>query len=316
MFNPQLPDFAESGHTLYDQTKSTTFKKLDGATFKISYGDSSQAQGTVGTDTVNIGGAVVPNQAIELPTDVTDGFIKDANSDGLLGLGFSSINTVQPNRQRTFFDNIQSSLDQPLFTANLRHSSVGAYEFGKIDASQFQGPLTFAPVDNSRGFWEFESNSFAVGDGKIQKNTNASPAIADTGTSLNLVDDVVLKAYWDQVPGAVRDKTLKAIVFPCDAQLPDFHVALGPNYMAKIPGALMNFSHAQGLPGCKFHPFSKIPPPLHDLSTNGWVHTACFGGMQSNQGQRIQIYGDIMFKSQFVVFHGGETAIGFAPHSV
>ena len=203
-------------------------------------------------DTVNIGGAEVTNQAIELATDVTEGFIKDANSDGLLGLGFSSINSVQPKRQQTFFDNIQASLEQPLFTANLRHSSVGTYEFGKIDASQFQGPLTFTPVDSSRGFWEFESSSFAVGDGKIQNNSDSSPEIADTGTSLNLVDDVVLKAYWSQVPGAVVDKTLKAIVFPCDSDLPDFHVALGTNYIAKIPGPLMNFSHAQGLPNCKF----------------------------------------------------------------
>lgn len=314
VFNPLLPDFAESGHSLYDPTKSTTFKPLPEAIFKISYGDSSQARGTVGTDTVNIGGAVVLNQAIELATDVTDGFIRDANSDGLLGLGFSSINTVQPKQQRTFFDNIQSSLELPLFTANLRHHSVGAYEFGKIDASQFQGPLTFTPVDNSRGFWEFESSSFAIGDGEIHKNENASPAIADTGTSLNLVDDFVLKAYWDQVPGAVHDRTLQAMVFPCDANLPDFHVALGPNYMAKIPGPLMNFSRAQGLPGSKLVPFQNAT--LFNWDPNHWVYLACFGGMQSNRGQRIQIYGDVMFKSQFVVFHGGERTIGFAPHAI
>ena len=251
MFNPQLPDFAESGHSLYDPTKSATFKPIDGATFKISYGDNSQALGTVGVDTVNIGGAEVANQAIELATAVTRGFIQDANSDGLLGLGFSSINTVQPKKQRTFFDNIQSSLAEPVFTANLRHHTVGAYEFGKIDASKFQGSLSFAPVDSSRGFWEFESKSFAVGDGQTQTNTGASPAIADTGTSLMLVDDAVVKAYWSQVKGAQKDKTLQAIVFPCDAQLPDFHVALGPDYMAKIPGPLMNFSRAKGLPGCK-----------------------------------------------------------------
>lgn len=251
VFNPQLPDFAESGHSLYDPTKSATFKPLDGATFKISYGDSSQAIGTVGTDTVNIGGAQVANQAIELATAVTKGFIQDASSDGLLGLGFSTINTVKPEKQRTFFDNIQSSLAEPVFTANLRHATVGSYEFGKIDASKFQGSLSFTPVDSSRGFWQFESKSFAVGDGQTQTNAAASPAIADTGTSLMLVDDAVVQAYWSQVDGANKDKTLQAIVFPCDAQLPDFHVALGSDYMAKIPGPLMNFSPAQGLPGCK-----------------------------------------------------------------
>lgn len=198
-----------------------------------------------------MGGAQVANQAIELATAVTKGFIQDAKSDGLLGLGFSTINTVKPEKQRTFFDNIQSSLAEPVFTANLRHATVGSYEFGKIDASKFQGSLSFTPVDSSRGFWQFESKSFAVGDGQTQTNAAASPAIADTGTSLMLVDDAVVQAYWSQVDGANKDKTLQAIVFPCDAQLPDFHVALGSEYMAKIPGPLMNFSPAQGLPGCK-----------------------------------------------------------------
>ena len=143
------------------------------------------------------------------------------------------------------------SLEQPLFTVNLRHATVGSYEFGRIDASQFQGSLSFAPIDNSRGFWEFESKSFAVGDGKVEANDNASPAIADTGTSLMLVDDAVVQAYWSKVEGANLDSKLQAVVFPCDAQLPDFHVAIGSDYMATIPGPLMNFSHAQGLPGCK-----------------------------------------------------------------
>lgn len=250
VFNSQLPDSAEIGHRLYDPTKSTTFKPLSGATFKISYGDSSSATGNVGTDTVNIGGAVVTNQAVELATDVSESFSQDVKSDGLLGLGFSSINTVKPQKQKTFFDNIMPTLEQPLFTANLRHATVGSYEFGRIDASQFQGPLSFTPIDNSRGFWEFGSKSFAVGDGEVQTNDEASPAIADTGTSLMLVDDTVVQAYWSKVEGANLDKKLQAVVFPCDSQLPDFHVAIGLNYMATIPGPLMSFSHAQGLPGC------------------------------------------------------------------
>lgn len=250
VFNSQLPDSDEIGHRLYDPTKSKTFKPLSGATFKISYGDSSSATGNVGTDTVNIGGAVVTNQAVELATDVSESFSQDVKSDGLLGLGFSSINTVKPQKQKTFFDNIMPSLEQPLFTANLRHATVGSYEFGRIDASQFQGSLSFTPIDNSRGFWEFGSKSFAVGDGRVQTNEEASPAIADTGTSLMLVDDKVVQAYWSQVEGANLDKKLQAVVFPCNSQLPDFHVAIGSNYMATIPGPLMSFSHAQGLPGC------------------------------------------------------------------
>lgn len=255
VFNTQLSPSSTSGQALFDPLKSKTFKLLEGASFEITYGDKSRAAGIVGLDTVNVGGAVVNNQAIELATEVTDSFVEDASLDGLLGLAFSSLNTVKPEQQRTFFDNVKASLVEPLFTVNLRHAEVGAYEFGRIDPSKFQGSLTFTPVDSSRGHWEFQSTSFAIGDGEVQRNSKASPAIADTGTSLMLVDNEVVEAYWAQVEGARFDQRLQAFIFPCRADLPDFHVALGNDYMGTVPGELMNFAVAAGPPGSKF----KIP---------------------------------------------------------
>ncbi|KAL9046630.1 MAG: hypothetical protein Q9214_000582 [Letrouitia sp. 1 TL-2023] len=295
VFNTQLERSETLGHTPFDPSKSTTFRTLNGASFSISYGDSSKAQGTVGFDTVDIGGAKVEQQAIELATDVTDSFIQDVDSDGLVGLGFSSINTVKPTAQKTFFDNIQPSLAAPVFTANLRHATVGAYEFGRIDPTQFHGDIHYTPVDPSQGFWQLASPRYAVGHGAVQRNENASPAIADTGTSLMLVDDAVVRAYWSQVRGAQMDQQAGGsggggVTFPCDAELPDFHVALGgeeEGYMATIPGELMSFQR---------------------LGAN-----VCFGGLQSNLGQPLQIYGDVLFKAQFVVFDGGRKRIGFAP---
>ena len=266
VFNTQLPPSSTAGQTLFDPSKSPTFKLLEGASFEISYGDKSKASGIVGTDVVNIGGAKVNNQAVELALDITDSFVDDANSDGLLGLGFSSINTVKPEQQKTFFDNIKESLVEPLFTVNLRHAEVGAYEFGRIDPSKFQGSLTFTPVDSSRGFWEIQSSSFAVGNGEVQTNSKASPAIADTGTSLMLVDDEVAEAYWRQIDGSRFDDDLQAFVFPCDTDLPDFHIALGTDYMGTIPGELMNFSQAGGPLGSKLAHFSS--PLLCPCSTD------------------------------------------------
>ena len=207
---------------------------------------------------------------------------------------------------------------EPFSITSSRHAEVGAYEFGRIDKSKFKGDLAYTPVDSSHGFWEFASSSFAVGDGPVQTNRAGSPAIADTGTSLMLVDDNVAEAYWSQVQGSGVDPTLKGFVFPCNAPLPDFHVALGEKYMATIPGDLKKFSAARGLPGSEF-PF--LPPRraakrrVFETSELTSFPLGCFGGLQSNNGQNLQIYGDVMFKSQFVVFDGGNTAIGFAPHS-
>ncbi|KAI4277202.1 MAG: hypothetical protein L6R38_005484 [Xanthoria sp. 2 TBL-2021] len=290
VFSTSLPAEQQAlGQSIFDPAKSRTFKPLQGASWKITYGDKSFARGTVGIDTVDIGGAKVEGQAIELATTVADSFLEDTKADGLVGLGFGSLNTVKPQKQKTFFENVMPSLDKPVFTANLRHHELGSYEFGKIDESQFEGPITYTPIDASDGFWQIESKSFAIGNGETQTNPNATPAIIDSGTTLILADDDVVKAYWSQVEGAEVNED--GVTFPCNTQLPDFHIALGPTYMATVPGDLMNYMRV----------------------SNG-ARGVCFGGLQSNSGGSKQIYGDVLFKSQFVVFDGGNKTLGFAPH--
>jgi hypothetical protein len=93
MFSTDLDPAAVGQHAAFDASKSTTFKKTEGAQWKISYGDGSGAAGTVGTDTVNIGGVVVENQTVELANQVSQSFVDDTNTDGLVGLAFSNLNT-------------------------------------------------------------------------------------------------------------------------------------------------------------------------------------------------------------------------------
>lgn len=245
VFNSMLPSADTHGHTLYNPTKSSTYRPSKGQTYSISYGDGSKSAGVVGTDTVNIGGASVTSQAVELPTSVSGTFVTDTSSNGLVGLAMSNLNTVQPTRQKTFFENVSGSLAQPVFTANLKHATAGYYEFGQIDSTMFTGNLAYTPIDNG-GFWQFPSNSFSVGNGQVQQNTEGNPAIADTGTSLLLVDDSVMQGYYSQVSGASYDQAQQGVTFPCDAALPDLTIALGANYMGTIPGSLMTFAQVGG----------------------------------------------------------------------
>ena len=307
MFSTDLPAQAIGGHSAFDASKSTTFKKINGAQFSISYGDGSGAAGTVGTDVVTIGGVTVQNQAVELANAVSRSFVQDTNTDGLVGLAFSTLNTgiytkkyftrrmltnqivndgTKKTPQKTFFDNVMADLDLPVFTADLDPDGTGVYEFGKIDQTKFTGEMAWIPVNASSGFWQFDSASFAI-DGVKQTNRAGSKAIADTGTSLLLVDQNVADAYYAKVRGAQNNAQVGGFIYPCDAKLPDISVAIGADYMATIPGSQITFA------------------------TVDQANTTCFGGVQGNGGAGLQIYGDTMFKAQFVAFNGGNQSLGF-----
>lgn len=177
VFSTSLNQATIGQHAAFNPGQSTSFKASQGATWQISYGDGSGAAGTVGTDVVNIGGATVTGQAVELATAVSQSFVQDTATDGLVGLAFSNLNTVKPQQQKTFFENLLPTLQEPVFTADLRNDASGSYEFGRIDQTKFQGQMTFAPVDAASGFWKVDSKFFTIG-GKRVENPQANAAIA------------------------------------------------------------------------------------------------------------------------------------------
>ena len=273
-----------SGHDYY---KTDSSKLKSGYSWRISYGDGSGASGKVYADKVTVAGVTATSQAVEAATSVSAQFAQDQNTDGLLGLAFSSINTVSPTPQKTFFDTVKSSLAKQLFAVNLKYHAAGTYDFGFIDSTKYTGAITYVPVDNSQGFWGFSATGYKVGSSAAVRGE--IDGIVDTGTTLIYVDDSIVDDYYSNVDGAENDSNQGGYVFPCSATLPSFSITVG-GVAQTVPGRFINYS------------------PVSSGSST------CFGGIQSNSGVGFNIFGDIFLKSKYVIHDvsTGSPRLGFA----
>ncbi|MCJ1430140.1 Type I transmembrane sorting receptor [Sticta canariensis] len=279
VYSTELSSSDTAGHQIYNPSLSSTAQRLDGYTWKIIYGDKSGASGDVYRDTVSVGGTTVEGQAVEVASEISAEFQRDVDNDGLFGLSFSRNNRVKPIKQKTFFENAKSTLSAPLFTADLKKGAPGTYSFGFIDNTKYTGEIAYVPVDDSKGFWEFTADGFAVDSGKFR--STSIDAIADTGTTLLYLPDSVVDAYYGYVSAASYDRRQGGYTFPCGTKLPSITLAIG-SYSAVVPGSFLEYAPVEE--GAK----------------------TCFGGIQSDTGIGFSIFGDIFLKSQFVVFDGSD----------
>lgn len=288
---PSVTLSQHKGHTVFDPSKSSSFKKKDGSTWRISYGDGSSAAGIVGNDDVNLGGVVVKDQAIELADNMSDQFASGAG-DGLLGLAFSSINTVKPDAVATPVENMITQSDIPktsaLFTAKLGSwrdanepdKGESFYTFGYIDQDTVKDSgeeIYYTPIDKSQGFWLFDSASATVNGKSITRSGNK--AIADTGTTLALVDDETCQAIYDAIEGAVYDQDSQGYIYPSDTPadgLPVVSFAVGDKHFV-VQKEDFGFAQAK----------------------SGYV----YGGIQSRGSMTMDILGDTFLKAIYAVRH-------------
>ncbi|PYH88480.1 acid protease [Aspergillus ellipticus CBS 707.79] len=297
VWSTKLPSatLSESGsHAVFNSSKSSTFKTAEGESWQISYGDGSSASGSVGTDDVNIGGLVVKNQAVELAEQMSSTFVEGAG-DGLLGLAFGNINTVQPKSVKTPVENMILQDDIPksaeLFTAKLDTwrdtDEESFYTFGYIDqdlVTTAGEEVYYTPVDNSEGFWLFNSTSATVNGKTITRSGNT--AIADTGTTLALVDDETCQAIYDAIEGAYYDEEMQGYVYPSDTaedSLPVVSFAVGDKQFA-VQKEDLAFTEAK----------------------TGYI----YGGIQSRGSMTMDILGDTFLKSIYAVFDVGNLRFG------
>ncbi|KAJ4359527.1 uncharacterized protein N0V89_000082 [Didymosphaeria variabile] len=294
VWSTELPKSILSGanknnqQVAFDATKSSTFKKLSGETWKISYGDSSSASGDVGTDTVDLGGLKVEGQAVELAKELSQQFAQ-GNGSGLLGLAFSSINTVSPTQQKTVFTAYLGSWRD----TDEADKGQSFYTFGFIDqdtltaADATESSINYADVDSSQGFWQIASASATINGKKVSRTSNTS--IMDTGTTLCLVDDTLVDEVYAAIPGAKYDDTNQGYIFPSSTTadaLPEITLAIGDQQVA----------------------FQKEDLGFADAG-NGMV----YGSIQSRGSMDMDIYGDAVLKAMYAVFdmNGGSPRFGW-----
>lgn len=186
-----------------------------------------------------MGDTHVDDQVVQTATNVSPEIAKDNFTSGILGMANSHVNTVRSEQERTYIDNIKDSLEQPLFTANLRNRAPGNYNFGFIDDSEYTGEIEYVSVNPFSPFWQVAITGYQVGrDGPVKPL--AWKKIVDTGTSLVPVPEEIALDYYRQVPGSGLDLRLGIITFPCSAQLPDFVFHVG-KHRGRIPGAYINY---------------------------------------------------------------------------
>lgn len=283
-YKPQVRE-----QTLYAPEDSSTSEVLKGEAWSVRYGDGAGASGIVYVDRVQLGETFFDRQAVQAAIQVSMSITSDSFSSGIIGLGMSALNTVRPTRQKTYIDNIKNDLALPVFTANLKKGIPGNYNFGFINESEHTGEIGYTPIDRTAPYWKITVAGYQVG-AEGEYRAYPWPAIVDTGTSLLLLPDFMVDDYYAQVNGSRFDRYVGMMVFDCDVLLPDFVFQVG-GYKGSVPGHYINYGKV----------------------SRG---TGCYGGIQSAQGIPFAVIGDVLLKSQFVVFDIGNGRVGFAAKEI
>ena len=206
---------APSGLPLYDPSASSTAIHTDG-TFNISYVDGSDSYGDVYLDTINLGGIVIKDQAVEAPIYVSGKFL-NTGSGGILGLA-PGPNTILPAGVPTSLQNLATSgeLESLLFTSALtRHGEFQSfYTFGYIDQDLLAGQTPeYTPIIPGSMWWEFPSEHAIVNGKKYSRKGNT--AIADTGTTMIYLGADLVRDIYEPM-GGVYDDTVPGWLIPGD----------------------------------------------------------------------------------------------------
>ncbi|KAL5611534.1 uncharacterized protein BROUX77_001690 [Berkeleyomyces rouxiae] len=272
----------------YIPENSLSSEKMNGYLWEIAQFNGKTASGDVYTDFVSFDTSKGPvsfeNQAIQVANSAS-GFDRMAGVSGVMGMAFGSRNPIKPEPQPTFFDNVMDSLDEKVFTIDMKQLAAGSVEFGAIDSQKYYGDIGYADVLNENGYWNFTIGGLF--NGATPAADSVEYVVADTSSSFVMLPMPYVTMYYSQIVGAGYSDRYGGALFPCDSEVYDFTFEVGGVEMA-IPAEDIKFSKLRGNPDY------------------------CFGALQSSDKLGFNLIGSTAFKSSFVVFDPVNFKIGWA----
>ncbi|KAJ3008293.1 hypothetical protein HKX48_008660 [Thoreauomyces humboldtii] len=259
-----------SGHTGIKTTGLTDAKQK----FDDGYG-SGEASGEIWQGTYSVGGVSAKNAYLGISSKET-GF--DDPSDGLFGLAFSGLSNIgQATDGNAPIDAL--GLKSFAFYLSNDSSDKGELSLAGADSSKYTGAFNYVPL-NAETYWQFStSTATASVNGKSHKFTTKS-AIADSGTTLVIVDDAVASSIYS---------------------------AVGADSQGNI-----SCSKASSAPAIVF----TIAGKAYSIPASVWVFTdgsSCICGVQGGAADAgVVIFGDVFMRQYYTLFDITNKRLGFA----
>jgi len=296
----------DPGTPLFEPAQSSSFQASTGASseVEIRYG-SGAVQGTLGSDTVTMGGFTISSQTFLTVDQLTSGLLDDPVS-GIMGLAFSTIASTRatPFWQALANGNQLATQEMGFWLTRADPTSQeedvpgGVFTLGGTNSSLFTGSIDFQDMPVSTpSFWLLSLASVTVQGQSVQITTGASALSAiDTGTTLIGGPSADVAAIWAAVPGSGISQVSSGFFnFPCTTNV-NVTLSFGGQSWA-INSQDMNIGEeSRGSTLCL--------GAIFDLSQGT--------NIQSGSGNPNWVVGDTFLKNVYSVFRASPPSVGFA----
>jgi len=279
----------------FDPSASSTFKNQSQSFFD-QYGQGA-AQGYLGSDTVQMAGFSVDNQAFGIVGAISMDLVQTPVS-GLLGLAWE---TISSSRSVPMWQTLASSgaWDQPImslqltrYTNDTQANSLepgGEFTMGYVNTSLYTGDIDWQSIAGEPSFWLQTMSFLTVQGSNISLGSSVNAAI-DSGTTNIAGPSDAIKSIYSLIPGSqsASGEWQGYYSYPCDTKV----------------NVEFNF-------GGQTWPMSSADFEYTRISSSQCIG-ALFEADSGGSGRPDWVVGDAFLKNVYSVFRFNPPAVGFA----